>query len=576
MRMCYKIFRIFLLLLLAPLLFTTSTSAQTTQKIDHFESDIIVRTDGSVEITEQILYDLGAQPLHGIFRDLPRAYTDNGRAFILEPMVEGVTDENGEPYPYTTSRTDQFLRIKIGDPNRTTTGTHTYTITYVVPDVINGFEGRDELYWNVTGHAWPVPIVSVQATVHLPQADVYGEKEAACYTGVRGARQSLCTATVTSDNAFAFNTQQPLAAGEGLTVVARFPKGLVTSPALGAASPAASPFHTILPIALFLLGSFMLFAIWHRYGRDPKGRGTIIAQYEPPDTLSPAEVGTVVDGKMDVRDITGSVINLAVKGYLKIRRTMKDRLLLPDTAEYTFIALRPAAESADLTLVEILTYQAIFAGGAQEIALSDLRNKFYTEVPAINKAGYELTVKKGYFPHNPGLVKTISFITAGVCAYFLFRMGSVFAAATGSKWYLLLIALGPEMIFYAFFMSKRTPKGTLAYEHILGFKDFLRMTEKDRLAFFQSPEKFETLYEKWLPYAIVLQVEEDWAKQFPELHYTPSWYEGGDTLTSLAFAHSLTMMDTSMQSTFVANPRGSGIGGGFSGGGFGGGGGGSW
>src|SRR5438067_9936069 len=111
----------------------TTASADEAWTIDNFHADIAIQRDASLQITEQIDVDFGAQQKHGIFRDIPVEfdYDDkHHRVYLID--VASVTDATGAKWPYETSRSGAYERIRIGDTDKTVNGKQSYRVAYTV------------------------------------------------------------------------------------------------------------------------------------------------------------------------------------------------------------------------------------------------------------------------------------------------------------------------------------------------------------------------------------------------------------------------------------------------------------
>lgn len=558
-------------------LFLPLVSRAQIEKIDNFKVDVVIDQNGSFTVTEEITYDFGVLQRHGIYRDIPYKYKRTGTNYNLRIKVLSVTDDKGISWPYQITKAGGYLKIKIGDKDKYVTGQQNYYLVYKVERAINYFDEHDELYWNVTGTEWEVPIEKSQATVYLPKEIEKSQLQKACYTGIFGSQKSNCQSEIIDGETLSFTANNKLSSGEGLTIVLGWPKGIVNKPTTG------QNILWMLTDNWFFTTPFLVFIVllyfWYTAGRDPRGRGTIIPQYEPPEKLPPGAMGVVLDEKADLKDISSTIIDLAVNGYLKIREVEKKKLLGKST-DYEFIQLKE--EDKDLTDYEKKIYRGIFDVG-KEVKLSDLKDNFYVNLKKIKDDLYNLVVKKGYFPFNPDKVRS-AYLVVGIVVIML----SIFA---GIVMQVILAGIsvfisGMIIVIFSRFMPRRTQRGAETLEEILGFKTFLSVTEKERLKFHNAPEKKPEQFEKFLPYAMVLGVEKEWARQFEGIYNTPpSWYEGhySGVFTAAFLISSLNSMTANVDSTVVSRPGGgagggsSGFGGGgFSGGGFGGGGGGSW
>ncbi|MFC1678579.1 DUF2207 domain-containing protein, partial [Patescibacteria group bacterium] len=414
------------------------------EQIESFVVNININKDTSIEVTEEIDYSFGDLEKHGIYRDIPYKYkTDDGDQ-IIKLTVISVIDNSGTPYQFKISKQGNNQRIKIGDPDKTITGARKYIIKYRVKKVINYFDERAELYWNVTGNDWEVPIKQSKAEVQLPTQVAEELVKGKCYTGPFGSSDP-CVSTrykYSSENivgGFVF-VDDKLSEGNGVTVVVGFPRDILVEPS--AIDELIDSIKNSWIALLPLLTLAVLIYLWRTKGRDPKGRGTIIAQFDPPDNLTPAEVGTIVDEKTHKKDISAEIIHLAIKGYLRITRIENDGLLFKKT-DYLLEQLKDdsglsngyekdllnalfkednlsttikeikktltksnkiSKDSPILnTLINIFEPDSIKDGSDQKepkkkvVKLSSLENKFYKDLEQIEKKIYNSVVGKQYF-----------------------------------------------------------------------------------------------------------------------------------------------------------------------------------
>jgi len=552
------------------------TGAQNIQPeiIDSFDVEVKINPDASFKVREKIQYDFGQAEKHGIFRDIPLKYQARGGNYNLRASGISVADEQGGRYNFTVSYPGDNLEIKIGDADKYVTGKKIYVINYAIKRAINYFETQDEFYWNATGNKWPAAIKKTALKVSLPQAVAGENLKSACFIGAFGSAEE-CPHHL-ADSAAVFSAGRELAPGEGMTVVFGFPKGVVREPSAGEKFWETLKDNGILFFPLLVL--FFMLGLWRKKGRDPRGRGTIIAQFDAPDNLAPLEVGTVVDEKADKKDISAEIIYLAVKGYLKIKKT-ENKILFIATTDYILEKLKKADDLENDFDKKLMA--ALF-GDKNSVPLSDLKNVFYKSLKEINEKIYDSVLTKGYFPENPDKIRKI-YLGAGMGILFL---GFFFGSFWGMLGVASFILAGSVVMIFSSLMPKKTLKGVAAKEYILGLKEYLSVAEKDRLKFHNAPSKNPQRFEKLLPYAMVLGVEKEWARQFQDIYkQNPSWYEDGTgslaAFNSIILANSLNSFSREANASLYASPSsaasgGSGFSGGGSGGGFGGGGGGSW
>jgi uncharacterized membrane protein YgcG len=581
MKSCRRPFRlfIFVLLILNLSLFISPAFAQYFT-INKFHSDIMIDQDSSVIVKETIEVEFH-QSRHGVYREIPFKYRDElGKVITTPTRVLSVTDESGKPWKYQVKKAGHLVNIRIGDAKRDVKENQTYVVTYVVENVILFFSDHDELYWNVTGNYWKAPIKEASATVSLTTKNKSKNLMVAGYEGSYGSKEECGYETY--DNSGKFFTKRSLKMGEGMTIVFGWDKGLVSPPSswkkfLWAINPGEN-WMFLLPIFSFLY----MINRWYRKGRDPRVRESVTVMYEPPkfgnQPLAPAEVGTLIDEKLDPRDITSTIVGLAVKGYIKIEETKKEGMIFDKTDYYLRKVRGP---DVDTSPFERELMEKLVPGGTPGILISNLKNKFYTNLPELKKILYGELIRKKYFLSSPEKVRN-SYLAAGIVVLVFSILAFVFLLPnSGGKSIIAGILTGIPVLAFARFMPVKTRTGASAYMDILGFQEFMNRAEKDRLE--RMGDK--NLFSKFLPYAIALDVADNWANAFEGIYQEPpDWYVspmGFRTFSPYGFTHSLNSVTSDLSSAMFSAPRSSGGGGGFggggsSGGGFGGGGGGSW
>lgn len=566
---------------LACFLLSPVGAARAEEKIDSFDVEMRIRADASVEITESIRYDFGGGEKHGIYRYIPVRYAARGGNYSTRMREINVTDENGKAYAFTVADSGDNKEIRIGRADEFVSGVRTYVLHYRMEGVINYFDTYDEFYWNVTGNGFLVPVGKASATVRYPRDLGQEEASLACYVGGYGS-QAACASTQYLPSggegraAGASFTAQDLLPQQGLTVVVGMPKGMVSPPTRTEIlrNTLSDNLILLLPFLTFLLAYY----VWRKRGKDPAGRGTIVTEFDVPEQVTPAEAGTIADENCGQKELTAEIIQLGVKGYLRIKREEK-KVLLIESVDYIFERLRAADES--LSEHEKTVLSGIF-GQKDRAALSEFKTTFYPTYRAFTKEVYGAVSRKGYFAGNPQATQTKYFALYFVFLVLAFVLIMVLTGSTPGGYAALsfIVSLAVAGVF-AYHMPRKTKTGVLLREKILGLKEYLRVAEKDRLKFHNAPEKSPEQFEKLLPYAIVLGVEKDWARQFEGiLHANPSWYDdprGLNDFTALYFVSNLGDFSNDFRIAAAAASGSSGMGGGgFSGGGFGGGGGGSW
>jgi len=336
----------------------------------------------------------------------------------------------------------------------------------------------------------------------------------------------------------------------------------------------------------FLVAAIMYW-IWNNSGRDPRLR-PIAAQYQPPDQLTPSEVGTLVDNAADMRDITAAIVDLAVRGYLVIEEHSQEHMMgLWKDKDYVFALKKGRSEWSALKAHEQTLLEGIFAEGTagERVPMSSLHNQFYKSLPGIRNAIFGSLVARGYYRHRPDTVRS-TYLAAGLVVGIVSVWGGNALGRSlgmaGLPFTLAGIVSGGIICAFGWFMPARTLSGARTLEGVLGFEDFLAHVEADR---FNRMIKTPEMFEKFLPFAMALGVEKNWSRAFQNIYtQPPSWYQGGGygpTFYPASFVGNLNAMSTQAGTVFASAPRssgGSGFGGGgsSSGGGFGGGGGGGF
>ena len=386
-----------LLLLLA--LAAAPAQAQRSLTIKRFDATIVVTPDGSVDVTESITARFTGS-WNGIFRTVPVEYrTPQGFNWTLRLDLLGVTDGDGRPLEVESSRERHYIKYRIRVPGAVD-ATRTVLIRYRAANGLRFLEDHDELYWNVTGDEWDVPIEAATARIELPAAAT--GVRAIAFNGVYG---STARDAVVKTEGTTVRVAMPhrLDFHEGLTAVVGWDKGLVAPPseAEQAVGFLASNWPLGIPILVFLA----MFTLWRRVGRDPR-RLPVAVQYEPPDSITPAEAGTLMDESADMRDVTATVTDLAVRGHLRIEEREQSALFgLITRQEYVFHRLEPAG-LPPLVAHEEQVLRGIFARGKNEVRLSELENEFYKVLPAVKTQIFERLVKRGLYRSRPDQVKS--------------------------------------------------------------------------------------------------------------------------------------------------------------------------
>ena len=621
-----------LLALAAPL-------ALAAERIESFHSHIVVEKSGDLVVTETITVRAeGNRIKRGIFRDIPRLREGRKEKNPFEVLS---VKRDGKKENYRTEKIGQGgIRIRIGHAKVFLgPGSYTYEITYRTGRQLYFEEKRDALYWNVNGTEWEFPADKVGATVVLPEGikgtEVWG------YTGTRGAQGEDYRAEVTGTGA-TIEATRPFRARENLTVVLEWPPGLLEERAYEEARASIFRDHPLAAWGLLLLAGALVYYLvaWIKVGKDP-AKGTIIPLYGPPKGLSASAVRYIDRMGYDDTCFSAGVIGLAAKGVAVIRKS-GDTYMLRGTPKPP----PPPSGGASplpgaLTTDESRLKRRLLEGNIW-LELSDENHVCFGEAREAHRKLLASQARKVHFKLNlgwciPGLILSmvgtilfllgIDFFTGLLMGGLGFMGCLVFLVAWRGKetvvtilLFMIVIAvvavvaqLGHEdgaprslilcMIVYALNlifihrMKAPTGLGRWVMDQIEGFRHYLSVAEEERLNLANPPEKTPELFERFLPYALALGCEQQWAEKFDDVlqaagvapgdsSYSPSYYSDSGSSGSLSgtmsdlggsFTGSLTSSASAPSSGGGGGGGGSGGGGGGgSGGGGGGGGGGGW
>ena len=562
-----------LLLVAAPL------AAQ--ERILSYDSEIEIRADGSLDVTEHITVRAeGNQIRRGIYRDFPTRYRDRhgNRVVVGFQMLDVLRD--GKPEPWFLENRSNGVRINTGnDDFLPVPADHAFTLRYRTTRQIGFFEQHDELYWNAIGTGWAFPIEQGSVEVSLPQAVATGQLQAEGYTGVQGEQGHGFAASIPSPGNARWRLTQPLAAQEGFTIVLSFPKGIVTAPTRTQRWLWLLQDNRGVLVALaglLLLGAFCL-RRWQRVGRDPSP-GVIITRYDPPPGYSPAGLRFVQRMGYDTRCFSADLLSLAVAGKLRIHR--EKGLLKEDwELEKTGTPGPVAAPEAEVLLSKL------FEGGNPKLALKNTNAATVSGAQLAHLTALDKRFRPAMFQRNAGSIAIAALILVATGALSLLLGGANGLLITLP----LLLAMLVMVIVFAVLVKAPTQEGRRLLDEIEGLKRYLSVAERDELKNLPGPDAPPVLdaarYERLLPYAVALEVEDAWTGKFTAAAGAAavaaatagiSWYHGsrlGDLGSfSKAMGSSLTSQISSSSS--VPGSSSGGGGGGSSGGGGGGGGGG--
>ena len=547
------------------------------EQISQFDVAIEVETNGDIIVTETInVTSEGNQIRRGIFRDLPRLYTQDGIELPYRYDVLSIRRE-GKREPYQKSKVGNAIRLRIGDADVFLgNGAHSYEIRYRAKNQVRYFDGHDEIYWNATGNYWAFPIVKAQATVRLPQGAKVTSTKA--YTGKFGDTDADYDYLRNGDN-HTFKTKKALAQNEGLTIAIGFEKGLIDPPSSADKSWLWWQRNgSIAVLVISLLGLFgFYYRSFDRVGRDP-AKGPVFPRYAPPEGYSPAAVHQIFHRGMNGhKALIATIMNLAVKGRLTIDAASKKATTLTRSADMSAMA--------GFSPIDLALENKLFKHGSEK-SLGKKYDADFTSAYESFKSAISREYGASYFKWNFAYVFVGGALTFAAVFY---------AIKHAPNWSILhtniVILLAGLNGWFAYLMPAPTSKGQEIRTEIEGFKLYLDTAEKLQLNATKvgsdAPPMMTTeRYERFLPYAVALGVEKPWTRHFekrvPEeaKAYSPAWTNmssgGFRSLSGLSSAL-VSNMSSGVTSALPQSSSSSGSsGGGSSGGGGGGGGGGGW
>ncbi|HVE98729.1 MAG TPA: DUF2207 domain-containing protein [Mycobacteriales bacterium] len=577
-------------------------ATQAGERVAAYTVHLTLERSGRLHVVETIDYDFGPNERHGIYRTIPVRFHHDDRYDRVYPVDNlEVTGSPGTPTDVDVTDEGGSKRIRIGDPDRTISGRHSYRIAYDVDGSVNRFAGHDELYWNAIGTEWEVPIDDARVLFRGPA----GVSRIACFAGPEGS--SLPCGEAASSDERAELRHGSLPPYSGLALVVAIPRGAVDRPGPVLAERfsldrafARSPIAIALALIVLVAGLLVVARLAWRTGRDRRFVGEVpglvppsgvtgteesrplfadpagAVQFTPPDDMRPAIMGVLIDERADPLDVTATIVDLAVRRHLRIDEIPKKWFF--SAPDWTLTRLEPPADT--LTTWEQTLLDALFASGPT-VELSDLKNEFYTHLRVIQTQLYDDVMARRWFTKHPDKQRGTWFAIGATTVV----VGGLVTQQLAQRTHLALAGLpivlcGLVLLAVHRRMPARTGRGSAALAQALGFRRYLHTAEQAQLQF----EEDAGVFARYLPYAVVLGETKRWARAFEKLGTAPPadamyWYGGSGDWSPSRFADSVSSFSVMTAGTVASTPSSSGssgFSGGSSGGGGGGGGGGSW
>jgi len=556
----------FLSLIVIAFLFFLPSSVFAQEAINSFHTEMIAEKNGDLNVSERIDYTFGSTYRHGMYRYIPLVSRVGELYRVIDVRFTGVL-RDGKKEPYTINSSGEEITVKIGDPDKTITGPHVYKINYIVKNGIgSNYADHDEIYWNVTGDQWEIPIesASYSLTTDFDRLDSTESKRGApvkkaiCFTGPAGSRQSNCQVNLRGGRVEIFSDSS-LASSEGLTIVAGYPVGTFPKSTLLKSIPIDPDvktfliiFGTVLVLLNFVLAPYLLY--WYMKKRNKKRFGPPVVNFDLPESIdgtrvSPTEAGTIDNTLLDKEDVVATIFDLAIRKFIKIEGTIKKNTFgLREKQDFTLTRLK---DGTGLNPFEVLLMDTIF--NSEKKTTLKAAKLTYTIFNSLETTNFSSLIQQNFFTKNPKSQKSVCLV---------FGLLSLFSGS---------FLLAGVLLYLSRKLNGRTAEGDEMDWKLDGLKIFLKATK--RYDVWQT--KNFIFLESMIPYAMALGVINDYMKELKVLkpEYSPTWYSGRGNFYMM---YPLFASSASSNVTTSAPSSSSGFSGGSSGGGGGGGGGGSW
>ncbi len=557
------------------LFFTVALSLNAREAITNYHSDITIRKDGWLDVTETIkVCAQGKNIRKGIYRDFPLCYRSGISWFKTPFSLKSIKRGEKSLSTWDTEYLSRGIRMYMRDGSWLRYGSHIFELSYMVGRHIGFFKNSDELYWNVVGGDWMFPIDVSSATVHLPEGVTTDQIKYTAYAGSQGSYKKAFRTRIVDHHTIEFICTRNLRPRQAFSIVIGMPKGSITPPSV--LQKMWWSFYDHLGwVFLIVISLLMSICAWYLYDRTQKedSKKPIIPLFEPPKDFTPGMVNYFVNRGFKTEGFAADLVNMGVQQCIGI--SLKKGILSYFSKTYELeLKNLPNNEFYYKMLIKL------FAGN-KKITLNSSRSEETTKSLEYTRKYYRKKLDKllllGYF----------------IVPFVLYIVVMIIAAALSS------VTHSPEAFYFAipggiglalltYSTRSYTKEGFEIRDHIAGFKLYLESAEVPRMKYISTPpERTPELYEKYLPYAMALGVEDQWTKNFSPVFerleaagkpYHPVWYyhHGGFSSSHFSSGSFANNLNSSLSSSVNASAPGSssGFGGGSGGGGAGSGGGG--
>jgi hypothetical protein len=507
-----------------------------------FDTVIGVQRDGSVVIVEKFVPEtIGAKLVWSTSTEYPGVWSIHSPRVV---KVLQVTTADGHPLAYSLRRGVTRLDVEIQ-----TSGAQTFRIVYSVRNAVRFLSDHDELIWH-SGEGWRGETGTASVFVQVPP-EVKSAFRAQTYVSGQGLLPAK--ETDAGPDRVWFESPTALMPQDRFVTDVVLPKGILQEPTLAQRTVWFIRANLILLLPIVTLITML---VLRALKKIPAAQNlTVETRYEPPNEFTPAEVGVLLDDRLDPRDVTATLIDLAVRGYIKLERCKPDAGVAFEHQDFAIRCVKPKESWTLLKPHERTLLFHTFYGG-EWTKLSSLTLRFYAIVPVIQQQVLQLLRTRGMYWTDPAYAPAARVTMLGIFLFlaFLVQVAGLYSFAT--SWLLSAIAIFTSAGIVYYFgrgITSKTLRGLSCDRQILGFQEFLNSVERDRLE--RMPGQ---LFERWLPHAMALGVDQHWARQFEGMALPPpEWLEGIDEaiFSSSGLAHVLGNFERQARSTLFVMPR---------------------
>ncbi|MFT5999168.1 MAG: putative membrane protein YgcG [Neolewinella sp.] len=478
------------------------------EEFSQFDVSITLQQDGTLNVSEDISVIANGNVIkRGITRALPRGPIDDDVTMERFDYDIQSVSRNGSDEDYHTKNEGDSKVVYFGSKDRyLDPGSHRYKLAYTAPKQIYFLENKEEVRWTLAGIDTQLPIRAASLTLTVPNG--MNVLATACYTGRVDSTEQACE-MVKSGNQITYTLSRPLAAGEGMIIAAGFPVGSFVKPT---PPPPPSPLQKNGTKYISFIG--MLIALmygyrtWQIHGIDPP-TPEVRMQFTAPRSLSPASLHYLNSYMPSQTQLTASMTDLAIKGYLKIDE--EERSGLFSTSEIFII--RPLQKDPEVDQ-DLAPEQTALYNYLRDMGDIELDGE------------YDKRLAKATEAHNKSLKEQHSdYLKQGgngwkVLPYGLIMLATVIGAviflndAENLGIVLFIFAVTLLLIgtpLYAWLIRKPSEDKVKLWAEIKAMKEYLKLSEKDRRTIPNAPEMTEAYFQSVLPYAIALGIDNNWA-----------------------------------------------------------------